>query len=48
VLLALIIRILKNKSNVNYLQTNNCLSFKQQTYYYSKNGIKVAKHSKNR
>ncbi len=48
VLLALIIRILENKSNVNYLHINNCLSFKQQTYYCSKNGIKVPKQSKNR
>ncbi len=48
VLLALIIRVLENKSNVNYLQINNCLSFKQQTYYCSKSGIKVPNHSKNR
>ncbi len=42
VLLALIIRILENKSNINYPRFNNCLSFKQQTYYYSINGMNVS------
>ena len=33
VLLALIIRVQENKSNIIYPPLGNCLSFKQQYYY---------------